>query len=408
MICRVRFFKPLADPLGHRGLNTLKDAFLYPISYNLPQNKHFTFQPRPNLPDHVSHVMDPRLSAMFEAWRAAFLSSGGINDPLFCFAPHADHLLIIDPEGERHRYSHYGQAFAKAFGTDLTGQFIDLVPTEILPVDRRGMLDFEYTFARKAKRPLWRSHTGQFADGQQTWQRLVLPLGGDRLAVGAYPIAEVQDLAQERLLRLVIERMPVVLDDRGQVQDLALSLAAFCDTQQHVAELEVLATSDPLTGVANLRHFLHLAGLELDHAQRMERAFSLLALDIDHFKRINDTHGHAVGDAALKAFVEACKRALREYDILGRLGGEEFGVALPNTGEDGALVIAQRLRQQVEDIRLDMPKGGVLQFTVSVGVASCQPGPDQEETTIPLLMEKADAALYRSKSEGRNRVTLAD
>jgi diguanylate cyclase (GGDEF)-like protein len=353
--------------------------------------------------------MDERLGGLFKAWREAFWPSEQIVDPLNAFAPHRDNLLIIDPEGERHRYSHYGHAFATAFGADLSGQFIDLVPTEILPVDRRGILDFEYTFARKAKRPLWRSHTGVFADSlTQTWQRLVLPLGGDRLAVGAYPQGAFMDKPEDRLLRLVISRMPVVLDGDGHIQDLALSLSAFCDTQQHMAELEVLASSDSLTGSANQRHFMQLAGLELGHAQRMERSFSLLALDIDHFKRINDTHGHAMGDAALKAFVAACRLALREYDILGRLGGEEFGVALPNTGADGAIVIAERLRAQVADIRLPLPKGGDLSFTVSVGVASLAPGQDPDETTVAHLLEKADAALYRSKSEGRNRVTLAN
>ncbi|MDK9720731.1 MAG: GGDEF domain-containing protein [Rhodospirillales bacterium] len=352
--------------------------------------------------------MDSRLAALFAIWRKAFLPLGRIDDPLSVFADHAGHLLVIDPEGERHRYSHYGQAFARAFGTDLTGQIIDLVPTEILPVDRRGILDFEYTFARSAKRPLWRAHTGQFADDKtQTWQRLVLPLGQDRLAVGAYPAQLVPERQEEKLLRLVIERMPVVLDDDLRIQDLALSLAAFCDTQQQMAELEVLASSDSLTGVANQRHFLHLAGLELDHALRMERAFSMLALDIDHFKRINDGHGHATGDAALKAFVSACKTALREYDILGRLGGEEFGVALPNTGVEGAMVIAERLRQHVQDIRLPLPKGEALAFTVSVGVCAFQLGGGQKDVDIPSMMEKADAALYRSKSQGRNRVTLA-
>ncbi|CAA6603731.1 Response regulator containing a CheY-like receiver domain and a GGDEF domain [Rhodospirillaceae bacterium LM-1] len=357
----------------------------------------------------VSRVMDARLVALFDAWLKAIEGKDRVDSPLTSFQDFADHLLIIDPLDERHRYSHYGSAFTKAFGADLTGQIIDLVPTDILPADRRGILDFEYTFARHAKRPLWRSHTAVFEQGQaQTWQRLVLPLGEDRLAVGAYPVqAFHQDRPEEKLLRLVIDRMPVVLDDRRKIQDLALSIGDYCDSQQQVAELEVLASSDSLTGVANLRHFLHLAGLELDHAQRMERAFSLLALDIDHFKRINDTQGHAIGDSALKAFVQACRTALREYDILGRLGGEEFGVALPNTGAEGALVIAQRLRQHVQDIRLTLPNGDDLQFTVSVGVAVFLPDDEPMVGGISALMEKADQAMYRSKNEGRNRVTLA-
>ncbi len=362
----------------------------------------------------LSQVMDARLFDLFSRWQSAFLPTGEVKDPLDSFAVHKDNLLIIDIDGSHIRYSYYGQGFVEQFGTDLTGQVIDVLPTDILPVERRGMLEFEYTFAHRVQRPLWRSYTAALEDGEtQTWQRLVLPAGGSRLVVGVYahPPGDMDGLDDSDtatgLLRLLIERVPVVVDPHGRVQDLALSLKAFSDTQQHVAELEILATRDALTGVANLRHFHHQAALELDHARRMGRNFSLLALDIDHFKRINDTWGHATGDEALKAFVGACKLALRELDILGRCGGEEFAVALPNTGTDAAMVIADRLRQQVEQIKLPLPKGEILSFTVSVGVATAQPSENGTFPTVPALLGRADKALYRSKTEGRNRVTLA-
>ena len=354
--------------------------------------------------------MDGRLLALFDQWLASFDPSRPIAAPLECFPDHAQNMLVIDTEGTRNRYTHYGSAFTQAFGADLTGQIIDLLPADILPADRRGILDFEYAFARRAERPLWRSHTATFENGQtQTWQRLVLPAGGERLLVGAYaaalPGADQRD--DERLLRLIIETAPVVLDAQRRVESLALSLAAYCDTRQHAAEMEILATSDPLTGVGNQRHFLHLAGLELEHAKRMERSFALLALDIDHFKRINDSWGHAAGDAALKAFVGACKLALREYDILGRIGGEEFAVALPSTGMDGARVIAERLRHQVEAISLAYGNDATIAFTVSIGVAIFDPFGKPGFPDIAAMLETADKALYRSKSEGRNRVTFA-
>lgn len=354
--------------------------------------------------DIVAKVMDARLRDLLARWRAA-------AEPA-ALAAHAEHLLVIEPDGAGNRYAHYGAAFTRHFGADLTGCVIDVLPAEILPVERRGMLDFEYAYARRTSRPLWRSYTAAFGgdgdDRTETWQRLVLPLGDGRLAVGAYPVAagDAAEDAAARLLRLVIDRVPVVLDDGGGVLDLALSLRTFCDTRLQMAELEVLATRDPLTGVANLRHFRRLADLELEHARRMGRSLSLLALDIDHFKRINDSWGHAAGDAVLQAFAAACRAALREYDILGRVGGEEFAVALPNTGADGAAIIAERVRRQVEAMALPVAGPAV---TVSIGVAAAAfADPMAGDADIPELLKRADAALYRAKAAGRNRVEMAE
>lgn len=367
--------------------------------------------------DLVREVMDPRLVELLEAWRKAFYPSETIDDPRQCFARHIDHLLVIDIQGDKSCYAHYGRAFTERFGTDLTGKVIDLLPSEILPAERRGILAFEYAYARRVQRPLWRSYTARFAeDKTETWQRLVLPAGKGRLVVGAFPIdtslpSQTPEAmaAGVALLRLLIERVPVVMDPQGSIQELALSLEAFSDTQQQMAELEEWATLDALTGVANLRYFHHLASLELDHTYRMGRSISALVLDIDHFKKINDNWGHAVGDAALKAFAEACRKALREPDILGRIGGEEFAVVLPNTRTDEAQMIAERLRRQVEAISLPLAQGETVSFTVSIGVASSVPAARSRarRPDIRTLLAWADAALYRSKEGGRNRVTVA-
>lgn len=337
----------------------------------------------------IAGIMEPRLVALLDLWRR------GEHD----FTGHRDHLLIVDAEAGHFRYSHYGQAFVRQFGADLTGELIDLLPADVLPAGRRGMLAFDYAFVLQAQKPLWRAYTARFdADGVQTWQRLVLPLGPDRLVAAAYPAGPA-----EGLLAFVIERVPVVLGADGGIEDLAVSLESFSSTQLQVAELEELASRDPLTGVSNRRHFDRLAALELDHARRMGRAFSLLVLDIDHFKRINDSHGHAAGDLALKAFANVCRDTLREPDILGRVGGEEFAVALPNTGIDGALVIAERLRAAVEALSVTLPDGTKVGFTVSIGLVSSGPGP---AANAGELMQRADEALYVSKRGGRNRVSV--
>ncbi|CCG42903.1 GGDEF domain-containing protein [Magnetospirillum molischianum] len=356
----------------------------------------------------VAKVMDKRLIDLLDLWRAA----GPIADPSARFSAHADHLLVIDIDTAGNRYTHYGRAFVRHFGADLAGCVIDRLPADILPADRRGMLDFDYAYARRVRRPLWRSYTAMFDNGAQeeTWQRLVLPAGGDRLVVGAYPVMvrHHEDPGAE-LLRMVLDRVPVVLNDDDGIDDLALSLRAFCDHQIHLAELEWRATRDSLTGIANRAHFHHLAGMELDHARRMGRPFTVLALDLDHFKRINDRWGHATGDTALRAFVTACRQALREGDILGRIGGEEFAIALPGTGGEGARLIAERLRQQVEQVVLRTESGETCAMTVSIGVVSwterapASVSPDD----IAAMLNRADTALYRAKDGGRNRVEVA-
>ncbi|HIJ62690.1 MAG TPA: GGDEF domain-containing protein [Rhodospirillaceae bacterium] len=364
--------------------------------------------------DLVAALMHPRLAALFAAWREAAESDAAIDPELF-FADHADHLLVVETDGVRNRYSHYGLAFATHFGIDLTGRTIDMLPDEILTADRRSMLEFEYAFVHRQGVPLWRSYTAEFsAEGTETWQRLVLPLGDNhRLLVGAYPSSMVLPDADAGvgLLSMLIEKVPLILGKDGGLADLALSLQTFGEGRKQMAAMEALASLDSLTGIANLRHFTHLAEAELAHSRRMGRTYSLLAIDIDHFKRINDGYGHAAGDEALKAFVAACRLGLRAPDILGRCGGEEFGVALPNTDGEGALKIAERLRRLVEQTVITLEPGKDISVTASIGVATLppeeQPAGDNTHSILRALRAKADQALYRSKEEGRNRVSMA-
>ena len=360
----------------------------------------------------VESVMNPRLAKLLDQWGKVFPKAGSIPDPLALFAEEADNLVIIGCDHIYSQYLHYGTALAERFGLDLTGKIIELLPSDILPPQQRGMLEFEYGYARSHGCVLWRSYTAGFpGDKIETWQRLVLPLGGNKLAVAALPgpaFAADNTASGKGLLNLLIDRVPVVLDGHGKVKDLALSLKFFSSTQQHLSELEALASLDSLTGVPNRRQFHHLAGLELDHARLMGRSFSVLALDIDHFKAINDNHGHAMGDEALKTFAEACRFALREPDLLGRCGGEEFAVALPNTGTEAAWLIAERLRRKVAEIRLDLPGDSQLAFTVSIGVATLIPGEDHDDLSLTALLAQADAALYRAKHEGRDRACMVN
>lgn len=164
--------------------------------------------------------------------------------------------------------------------------------------------------------------------------------------------------------------------------------------------LESQARVDYLTGVNNRRHFMELAEVELARAIRYENTLSLLMMDIDFFKKVNDSHGHKTGDAVLRKLAEVSRLALREVDIIGRLGGEEFAILLPETDHREAYEVADRLRQELGKARIALGSGLPLSFTVSIGVTSLL----SKEDNIDMLLNRADVALYEAKNSGRNKV----
>ncbi|HEX2080907.1 MAG TPA: tetratricopeptide repeat-containing diguanylate cyclase [Longimicrobium sp.] len=169
----------------------------------------------------------------------------------------------------------------------------------------------------------------------------------------------------------------------------------------HARQMRTLAMTDELTRLPNRRHLLSVAQARLGDARRTREPFSLLALDVDHFKRINDTFGHDVGDQVLRRVAQACRDSLRHDHSIGRTGGEEFIVVLPRADAQRAMEIAERLRVAVE--RLDWSDvDPALRVTVSVGVAE-RAGDDD----FAALSRRADDSLYRAKQHGRNRVELA-
>ncbi|MET0255649.1 MAG: GGDEF domain-containing protein [Luteibacter sp.] len=163
-----------------------------------------------------------------------------------------------------------------------------------------------------------------------------------------------------------------------------------------------LSTSDGLTGIFVQRHFVDEAEACLGMLRDRAAPACMLSLDLDHFKAINDTHGHAVGDAALKHVVDVCRNQLRKADLFGRLGGEEFGILLPDTSHDEGLVIAERLRQAIVSSPL-VVRHAVVQSSASIGLA-CTEADGYE---LAYLCRASDTALYRAKRGGRNRVADA-
>ncbi|OXI77806.1 GGDEF domain-containing protein [Burkholderia sp. AU33423] len=165
-------------------------------------------------------------------------------------------------------------------------------------------------------------------------------------------------------------------------------------------KLEHLAATDPLTGATNRRQFIESVQAEINRAKRHGAPFSLLALDLDHFKAINDSYGHQAGDQVLQRFVDKCADAIRPYDGVARMGGEEFMVLLPQAALDTARSIGERIRAAIADAPFEAGVGEPVKVTVSVGASEF--GRDGE--TIDAILRKADERLYRAKHQGRNRV----
>ena len=168
------------------------------------------------------------------------------------------------------------------------------------------------------------------------------------------------------------------------------------------AQLKALAAEDSLTGVLNRRRFLELADIEWARAHRHGRPQSLLLIDVDDFKSVNDRHGHLAGDETLRQMAETSRSCLRRTDLFGRYGGDEFIVLLPETEEPGAVLMAERIRRALE-AREIKTRSGTIRITVSVGVGSR----NGRVEALDSMVAQADAALYCAKSNGRNRVETA-
>jgi len=173
--------------------------------------------------------------------------------------------------------------------------------------------------------------------------------------------------------------------------------------QRVVDGLCELSSRDPLTGLANRRQFDLVLERECDRVARSGEAALVLLLDIDHFKRVNDTHGHAAGDLVLQAAARCLQRCVRPMDTVARYGGEEFAVVLPNCAPAFARTVAERVRRRVQALHIPISPGTDLKITASVGGAFAPPW---VRSSARLWTERADAQLYRAKAEGRNRICL--
>ena len=228
----------------------------------------------------------------------------------------------------------------------------------------------------------------------------------------------VRDLTEEHRLKAELDSHWINAEhERAQLEQQAADLVNIIEEREETrqqlleevqrrkeleARLRHLASTDPLTNLSNRRHFIEVAKREIARAQRYNHPLSVICWDIDHFKKINDTYGHATGDDAIRAIADTgLTQSLRENDLLGRMGGEEFALLLPETNLEGAHMLAERLRAAMERIEIPIT-GDIVCMTCSFGVAErlCQ------ETDITETLKRADKALYCAKEAGRNRVEL--
>lgn len=231
---------------------------------------------------------------------------------------------------------------------------------------------------------------------------------GLRGLTGAYQ----QGYREQRRMLRISDRLQLDLHQANQTlgsqADELKQLNTALETENKLREalteeLHLIATTDVLTGLHTRRHILELGKHEEKRWQRHQGHLSLVLIDIDHFKKVNDTHGHAAGDEVLKKFATVCRRMFRQTDCIGRFGGEEFLVILPETGLDEACAIAERLRCQTKEETMALPNAET-RITVSIGATELL----NSDSSLEQAISRADMALYRAKNTGRNRTERMD
>lgn len=283
------------------------------------------------------------------------------------FESASDAVILVDDRG----FFDCNSATLKMFGCASKAEFVQKTPADLSPAQQPDGSDSEQ-LAQQQMAIARRKSSNRF---EWVYQRL-----DNGQCFAAEVLLDAMSIHGKEVLQTVVRD----ITERKQLQQ----------------DLERQAHLDHLTALYNRGHFMHLAELEVARAARYRSQLSLLMIDIDNFKAINDTHGHKAGDLVLKKLGEVGRKALRKVDIIGRIGGEEFAVLLPETSMDGAMLVAERLRLEFTSTKVGIDQGLPLTFTVSIGVSALSPSKEN----LDELMSLADKALYVAKESGRNRV----
>ena len=322
------------------------------------------------------------------------------------YCPHPEHFIaLFDVVTERKK--------AEAALEDRARQL-----RFVLEGSELGFWDWDIATGKVERNPQWGHMLGYtFEELQHTaqqWADFVHPHDRERAWASIFDVVEGRSAAHKLEYRMLHKDGSIrwILDQAKVMQrDGHGKATRMCGTHTDITERKLLeeelrrqAHVDYLTGIYNRRHFMERAEQELSRAHRYGKPLSMLMLDIDHFKQINDRHGHKVGDTVLKAVADLSQATFRDVDIVGRLGGEEFAALLPETDQPAALEAAERLRATIANARIPLPGAPPVSFSVSIGVSSM----DSPEDNIDALLQRADKALYKAKDSGRNRVCGRD
>lgn len=257
----------------------------------------------------------------------------------------------------------------------------ELTKPSVIPSTEDQMQLF---FPARGERTLSKNKPGMKVDSETTIFRLPL-------------------LFEESLLGILWIWSPFLTEaDLSVMSTYAQQVASALKRARLFQEIQSLALTDPLTGLQNRRSLFDLGRIEFARSRRMDRPFCCLMLDLDHFKKINDNYGHPIGDRVVQEFAQCCQRSVRHVDLIGRYGGEEVVIFLPETDSNTALQVAERVRESVEKLSIKI-SDQELHITVSIGVSR------RDENTLELetLIARADQAMYVAKYKGRNRVAIS-
>lgn len=278
---------------------------------------------------------------------------------------------------------------------------LEILPTPIY-IERRGDGQLLFVnrktclmFQQGVSALLHHKSTDLFTDPEE-WNQLNVMLDT------TMDVREIEAHMKNHAGRNFVVEIAAITMDYAEGPAVLVALNDISQRKELEAELFHQASFDSLTNISNRRYFLTQAEADLRRARRYSRELTLLMCDVDHFKHINDQYGHAAGDAVLQKVVQASLESLRESDVMGRLGGEEFAILLPETDLAAALEVAERLRAHVAETAITVNKE-ILHCTLSIGVAQLH----AEDKDIDALLQRADDAMYVAKNNGRNRIIVS-